>query len=187
MPIPVPIEDIAKAVDISDIAAIGTSGFEGGLITDRDKSQGVILVKRENRPRRQRFTIGHELGHFLMPLHLPEDGEKFMCTSADMRESDTSKMIDRVTRMEAEANRFAANMLMPAPLFQTRPLPLCRPRPGRNAWALPTNMTSARKPQLDVSVISLIRQAPLVFSKRREIHLCCFGPTVFHLLLFGRG
>ena len=118
IPIPVPIEDIAKAVDISDIAAIGASGFEGGLITDREKSQGVILVNRENHRRRQRFTIGHELGHFLMPLHLPDEGEKFMCTSADMRKSDMSNTIDRVTRMEIEANRFAANMLMPISLFR---------------------------------------------------------------------
>lgn len=118
MPIPVPIEDVARVVDISSIEAISASGFEGGLITDREKSQGVILVNRENHRQRQRFTIGHELGHFLMP-HLPEEGVQFMCTVADMQKSSASKTMGRVTRMEVEANRFAANMLMPAKLFQS--------------------------------------------------------------------
>ncbi|MGF1456279.1 MAG: ImmA/IrrE family metallo-endopeptidase [Alphaproteobacteria bacterium] len=118
MPVPVPIEDIAHAVDISDVAPIGASGFEGGLVTDRDKSQGVILVNRSSDRRRQRFTVGHELGHFLMPLHLPDEGTQFMCTAADMRKSETSKTMDRATRMEAEANRFSACMLMPANLFR---------------------------------------------------------------------
>ena len=117
IPIPVPIEDVARAVDISSIKAIGAKGFEGGLITDREKSRGVILVNRQNYRQRQRFTIGHELGHFLMP-HLPEEGVQFMCTVADMQKSGASKTMDRVTRMEVEANRFAANMLMPARLFR---------------------------------------------------------------------
>jgi hypothetical protein len=53
-----------------------------------------------------------------MPLHLPDEGPKFMCTSADFRKSSTSETMDRATRMEIEANRFSANMLMPATLFR---------------------------------------------------------------------
>ena len=118
MPVPVPIKDIARALDIADITPIGTDSFEGGLVTDRDKSEGVILVNRKGSRPRQRFTVGHELGHFLMPLHLPEDGIRFMCTAADMRRSDSSRAADRAARMEVEANRFAANMLMPAASFR---------------------------------------------------------------------
>ena len=118
MPIPVPIEDVARSVDITDITLIGTDSFEGGLVTDRDKSEGVILVNRKSRRQRQRFTIGHELGHFLMPLHLPDNGIQFMCTLADMRRSDSSKTADRSVRVEVEANCFAASMLMPAVLFR---------------------------------------------------------------------
>ena len=118
MPVPVPVEDIARALDIADITPIGTDSFEGGLVTDRDKSEGVILVNRKGSRRRQRFTVGHELGHFLMPLHLPEDGMRFMCTAADMRRSDSPKATNRAARMEVEANRFAANLLMPATAFR---------------------------------------------------------------------
>ena len=118
MTIPVPIEDIARSVDITDIAFIGTDSFEGGLVTDRDKSEGVILVNRKSSRRRRRFTVGHELGHFLMPLHLPDNGTQFMCTTADMRRSDSSKTMDMTLRMEVEANRFAASLLLPALLFR---------------------------------------------------------------------
>ena len=65
LPIPVPIEDIARSVDITNITFIGTDSFEGGLVTDRDKSEGVILVNRRSGRRRRRFTVSHELGHFL--------------------------------------------------------------------------------------------------------------------------
>ncbi len=118
MPLPVPIEDIAHTLDIIEIKAIGSSGFEGGLITDRDKSQGVILVNRKSMYRRQRFTVGHELGHFLMPFHLPSKGTRFMCTSEDMKKSNPSKTMGWAMRMEVEANCFAAHMLMPTEPFR---------------------------------------------------------------------
>jgi len=118
MPVPIPIEVIATSLEITDIKEIGAGNFEGGLLTDREKSEGTILVNRRSHHKRQRFTIGHELGHFLMPLHLPERGTEFMCTSADMKKADLYKTMDHAARMEVEANRFAANILMPAPLFQ---------------------------------------------------------------------
>lgn len=118
LPIPVPIEDIARSVDITDITFIGTGSFEGGLVTDRDKSEGVILVNPRSGRRRRRFTIGHELGHFLIPFHLPDNGTQFMCTASDMCRPASFKTKDRATRMEVEANRFAANMIMPAVPFR---------------------------------------------------------------------
>ena len=41
-----------------------------------------------------------------------------MCLAANMSKYGTSKCMDRTTRMEVEANRFAANMLMPVPHFR---------------------------------------------------------------------
>lgn len=117
-PIPVPVEEIAHSVDITDITLINTDSFEGGLVTDRNKSEGVILVNRRSGRRRKRFTVSHELGHFLMPLHLPDNGTEFMCTASDMRRSASSKTLDRATRMEIEANLFAANLLMPTVPFR---------------------------------------------------------------------
>lgn len=124
MPVPVPIDSIARALDITSIEPLQTDQFEGGLITDRSKSEGIILVKgtqsdlAQGFTKRQRYTIGHELGHFLIPTHMPSADDQFLCTSGDMNQSGKSKAIDKKIRMEAEANRFAANILMPRRLFQ---------------------------------------------------------------------
>lgn len=116
LPIPVPIEDLCRQLDIAAIQDLETDGFEGGLITDADRSEGIILVKKSVEARR-RFTIGHELGHFLMPLHVPDQAGKFLCSRADMLRL-APKEGDRRQRMEVEANRFASLILMPPPAIR---------------------------------------------------------------------
>jgi Zn-dependent peptidase ImmA (M78 family) len=117
LPIPVPIEELARALDITEIKALETQGFEGGLITDITKSEGFILVNQNSPFQRRRFTIGHELGHFLCPWHKPLSNDGFRCSSEDMRRVDALKT-ERGAYMEAEANRFSALILMPFRQFQ---------------------------------------------------------------------
>jgi Zn-dependent peptidase ImmA (M78 family) len=114
LPIPVPIEELARSLDIIRIEELTTQGFEGGLITDVAKSEGVILVNAAAHPRRRRFTIAHELGHFLIPTHVVPAEGRFLCSANDLR-LQTIKEQDRRARMEVEANRFAARILMPKP------------------------------------------------------------------------
>lgn len=114
LPIPVPIEDLAIQLDIERIAELETEGFEGGLITDDCRSTGIILVNAAARDGRRRFTIGHELGHFLIPTHKPVKAGQFLCSREDMRKW-SPKETDIYARMEVEANRFAALILMPPP------------------------------------------------------------------------
>jgi IrrE N-terminal-like domain len=66
---PVPVEELATAVNIVKITELEVDGFEGSLQTDAKKQRGVILYKAGTREERRRFTIAHELGHFLMPSH----------------------------------------------------------------------------------------------------------------------
>ena len=115
--LPIPVHEIAYALDIIEIKPITTSGFEGGLITFDDKSSGSILINENNFPRRQRFTIGHELGHYLNPWHDPGSGGKFMCKSTDMVVSQY-KPNDTRQKMEVEANQFSAELLMPSKFFK---------------------------------------------------------------------
>lgn len=112
--IPVPVEEIAQALDIAEIQEMETDGFLGGLVTDAARSSGGILVQKGLGRHRRRFTIGHELGHFLIPYHKPANGDKFMCDRDAMRAWDTKKA-SQFFKMEAEANRFAAALLMPPP------------------------------------------------------------------------
>lgn len=111
---PIAIDDIARAVGITDIQDLNSSGFEGALITNDLKREGVILVKRTSPHERRRFTVGHEVGHFLNHWHKPPKGG-FHCSKQDMLAADTGTAH---AKMESEANEFSAEMLMPEPLFR---------------------------------------------------------------------
>ncbi len=109
--LPIPVQEIAAAVDILEIKPITLSGFEGGLITPDDKSSGCILINENSRPQRQRFTIGHELGHYLNPWHNSGSEGQFMCKAQDMVVCGTPAGMRQ--KMEVEANQFSAELLMP--------------------------------------------------------------------------
>ena len=117
LPIPVPIEELARQLDIIDIMPLETEGFDGGLLTDENKAEGIILINESNSRRRRRFTVGHELGHFLCPWHKPSTPDGSLCSPDDMRRAFASAG-DRAARMEVEANRFAALILLPGPQFR---------------------------------------------------------------------
>jgi hypothetical protein len=79
--LPVPVKEIALSLDISEIAPLSTSGYVGGLIVDEGASEGVILVSANDSEKRKRFTIGHELGHFLIPWHTLDSNLRFNCSA----------------------------------------------------------------------------------------------------------
>ncbi|CAO4193989.1 ImmA/IrrE family metallo-endopeptidase [Methylorubrum extorquens] len=116
LPVPVPIQELCTRLGTLRIEDLDTDEFEGGLVTDAKRSEGTILVKRGGEPRR-RFTIAHELGHFLMAHHVPDQPGRFLCKSSDLLRL-TAKAGDQRQRREVEANRFAALMLMPPHLLR---------------------------------------------------------------------
>jgi len=113
LPLPVPLEDLCAALDISEIQTLITEGFAAALITDTVKSTGIILVAEGHGPARRRFSIAHELGHFLIPTHRAGPAG-FQCTSTDLA-AVARREVDPRLRMEIEANRFAALLLIPPP------------------------------------------------------------------------
>ena len=104
-----------------------TEGFEAALVTDEVKSKGAILVAKGRSRQRRRFSIAHELGHFLIPAHMPPTDGQFLC-SAEQLQQLSDKDQDRRARMEVEANRFAALLLMPPPLLRPRLRQVRQPR-----------------------------------------------------------
>lgn len=110
LPVPVPIEELARCAGISKIEAVGSTGFEGALIANDTKSDGLIFYNSQVPRPRQRFTIGHELGHFLLPWHRQSN---FQCSAEDIS-SRTNK------GWELEANQFSAELLMPTALLERR-------------------------------------------------------------------
>ncbi|MEX2170829.1 MAG: ImmA/IrrE family metallo-endopeptidase [Pirellulales bacterium] len=119
VPVPVPIEEIATKAGILKIQPLRSEAFEGMLIANAEKSEGVIFVNQDRPRQRQRFTIGHELGHFLLPWHRAiKDGSlTFECTAEDMQASRSGKL-DARTNWEVQANEFSSEILMPRAPFK---------------------------------------------------------------------
>lgn len=103
---PVPIETIVASMNIS----VHYEPFEGDLSGAIIRSDDLVVigVNSLHHPNRQRFTIGHELGHFL--LHVGKDlhidrGYRFnLRSSSGLRDSEIE---------DWQANVFAAEILMP--------------------------------------------------------------------------
>jgi hypothetical protein len=118
----VPVDDIAFGLDISEIRKVCLDGVEGLLLTDRVRSQGKILVNTRGGRRRARFSIAHEIGHFVMERHVLSSDDGFSCDRSDMQQRQSSTK-DRM--QEAEANQFAISLLAPpclvAPYLQGAP------------------------------------------------------------------
>lgn len=82
-------------------------GFDGALVRRPSEARGIIAV-RETIPERvsKRFTIAHEIGHYVLPGH---DVDCSVCT-----EKDVSLLRKNLGEFEQEANQFAAQLLLPA-------------------------------------------------------------------------
>lgn len=110
LPVPIPLEELARLAGITKIEPLSSEGFAGALITNAEKSEGAIFYSTNGPRSRQRFTIGHELGHFLLPWHRQSS---FQCKNEDMT-------FGAKVEWETQANQFSAELLMPKPLVMKR-------------------------------------------------------------------
>ena len=113
LPIPIPLEEIAAAVGINKIEYAELDGFEGILLANKEKTEGAILINSKSRHHRQRFSLGHELGHFMLPRH----GHEMHCGINDLATKD-NKHLSNKQKIELEANQFSAEILMPKNHFR---------------------------------------------------------------------
>ena len=109
---PVPIAEIAEGMGLElEPAALG-EGVSGLLVVEGGK--GKIGYNRSHPEVRQRFTIAHELGHYVLhsqTQHLFIDRSY----SVYLRSGASSKGVDA---HEIQANQMAAALLMPAALVR---------------------------------------------------------------------
>lgn len=114
-----PIERIAYALDIKEIRYEPLNSFEGMLLTPFNRSKGSILINSSSPLERQRFTLAHELGHYLNTTHKPAGQVGFLCAKSDMKvfSDPKRKLLTQHQRQELEANRFAIELLAPKKLL----------------------------------------------------------------------
>ncbi len=112
----IPLETLAKDLGIQIDYDEVDEDLSGFLIRDKKNGRTVIGVNKTHHHNRQRFTIAHEIGHFL--LHEGEtvhfDGQRGAFTIS-LRNSDSAK---GESDWEREANLFAAEILMPSKLLE---------------------------------------------------------------------
>jgi len=104
---PVKVGEIAKALGVRVVISELPRGVSGKLSRESE-DHWVIRVNRHEHKNRQRFTIAHEIAHFV--LHRSEI--KHELTDDTFYRSGLSE------RREWEANRLAAEILMPWDLLR---------------------------------------------------------------------
>jgi Zn-dependent peptidase ImmA (M78 family) len=105
---PVPVEKIAGALGLELRRAPAEDDLSGFLYRDRHKKTAAVGVNSTHHANRQRFTIGHELGHYL--LHDLEGIHVDRRFEVKLR---NGKLGEATDDQEKEANLFAAELLMP--------------------------------------------------------------------------
>jgi hypothetical protein len=109
----VPVYEIAAALDIDEVREQPLSNLEAALVTTPERDRGRILLNARSNRQRRRFSLSHELLHFLNPTHEQTSTDGFRCTRQDMGLSGGDRIADRHRRQESEANSFAIELLTP--------------------------------------------------------------------------
>lgn len=100
--IPVRVGALARALGLKVVEATLPLSISGTIQPD-EHGQYVIRVNRFEPKERQRFTIAHEIAHYLLHRQLIARG----VVDSTLYRSKLS------SRLEAEANRLAADIVMP--------------------------------------------------------------------------
>ena len=110
VPIPVDVLAIASELGLTVMEAKFKNPALSGAITPKDDAFTVYL-NREQAMTRRRFTLAHEIGHFI--LHL-DQGKSTGTYTDDSRSLSLFRGQGLgVREQEIDANRFAAALLMP--------------------------------------------------------------------------
>lgn len=102
---PVDLQGLARALGLTVKAATLPPGRSGEIRPDGEGSF-VVRVNRHDSIGRQRFTVAHEIAHFLLHRDLIGAGIS----------DDALYRSNQSDRVEAEANRLAADIVMPQTL-----------------------------------------------------------------------
>jgi len=110
--VPVAVEKVVRHLGLVAQAQV-LADVSGVLVVENGR--GVIGYNTAHSSVRQRFTLAHEVGHYV--LHAGGTGQKlFVDKSVFKRDEGSSK---GELKEEIEANQFAAALLMPADLVRS--------------------------------------------------------------------
>ncbi len=180
----VPVREIALALDILEIRDKPLRNFEGALITEPERNVGSILVNSRSSSQRRRYSVGHELFHFLNPLHQQTSENGFECTARDMAAGGRSDRLNLSVhhRQEIEANRFAIELLAPVSRMKAF---LSRAADIEHALNAATKLDISKQAATRRYVELHHERLAAVFSKDSKVLYPDWGPT-FPMLAIGK-
>ncbi|MBC7382943.1 MAG: ImmA/IrrE family metallo-endopeptidase [Bacteroidia bacterium] len=106
---PVPVEKIALSLGV-DVMPYNLGEEVSGILAIND-GKGTIGYNLQHSKGRQRFTVAHELGHYIM--HRNTKKELFVDKDYILKFRSNKKYSSTELKQEREANAFAAALLMP--------------------------------------------------------------------------
>jgi len=121
---PIPVGSLANALGISVYTTLDLPPNTSGSIVREDDGAFTIYVKEGQSQARQRFTIAHEIGHFVEHGEELGNGEEMISpitkkTVAALHRPDMGAVVsDEIKEREREADQFAADLLMPKEEFE---------------------------------------------------------------------
>jgi len=105
---PVDVKGMAEALGIEVHERTMPENRSGSI--EKIAGRYIITVNKEHSSNRKRFTIAHEIGHFVFHDHL-------ICTNNGIFDDKMYRDNRISSSEETEANRFAVSILIPTPLL----------------------------------------------------------------------
>jgi hypothetical protein len=106
------LDAIAKTIGLT-VEELPAKTFDGALLRVAGKPLGKVVLNRDIREEgRKLFTLAHEIGHYVLPTHAK--------SGAVCRTREVQNWAPGLPDSELEANRFAAEILMPRDVISPR-------------------------------------------------------------------
>jgi Zn-dependent peptidase ImmA (M78 family) len=119
---PIDLVDVCRHLGL-EIRYCDASGFDGALVCSKENRVGTVLIKKSIRELgRMKFTIAHEIAHYVLPHH---GASGSVCGPRDVENWDRT-----LPEEEQEANAFAGELLIPQSLVEAA---LLREKPNFDA------------------------------------------------------
>jgi Zn-dependent peptidase ImmA (M78 family) len=121
--LPVEVANLAAAFGIEVYLSADFTDNESGSIR-MENGKYVIYVNAGHSPRRQRFTIAHEIGHYLKHRSFLQSGQEMVDSTKQhvppnqLNRAGQSHASQEERSRESEANELAGEILMPEEKFK---------------------------------------------------------------------
>ncbi|MGB7202174.1 MAG: ImmA/IrrE family metallo-endopeptidase [Pyrinomonadaceae bacterium] len=114
--LPINVKEIAKSLDLKVREEELDEGVSGLLVLRKVPNEKVhIFVNKRDSQVRKRFTISHEIGHFVLGHEFENAG---VHVDRGIHAIPRRTKLSKVEPIEVEANQFAASLLMPVEILE---------------------------------------------------------------------